>query len=134
MVCVCSVAQSCPALCDPTDCSLPCSSVHGIFPGKNTGVGCHSLLLGIFPTQGTNPGLHCRWILYQLSHKGSPVELQADSLPDKPKESQKGIHTTTGKTIPLIRGITPVFLPGKIPWTEEPGRLQSTGSQRVGCD
>ena len=40
---------------------------------KNTGVGSHSLLQGIFPTQGSNPGLpHCRQILYQLSHKGSP--------------------------------------------------------------
>ena len=40
---------------------------------KNTGVGCHSLLQGIFPTQGLNPGLkHCRRILYQLSHQGSP--------------------------------------------------------------
>ena len=39
-------------------------------PGKNTGVGCHALLQGIFPTQGSNPGLpHCRWILYHLSHK-----------------------------------------------------------------
>ena len=62
-------AQSCPTLCDPIDCSLPGSSVHGIFPGKNTGVGCHSLLQEIFPNQGSNPGLpHCRWILYQLSH------------------------------------------------------------------
>ena len=43
-------------------------------PGQNTGVGSCSLLLGIFPTQGLNPGLlHCRQILYQLSHKGSPV-------------------------------------------------------------
>ena len=40
---------------------------------KNTGVGSLSLLQGIFPTQGLNPGLlHCRRILYQLSHKGSP--------------------------------------------------------------
>ena len=38
------------------------------FPGKNTGVGCHFFLQGIFPTQGLNPGLpHCRWILYHLS-------------------------------------------------------------------
>ena len=43
-------------------------------PGKNTGVGCHALLQGIFPIQGSNPGLpHCRRILYQLSHQGSPV-------------------------------------------------------------
>ena len=42
-------------------------------PGQNTGVGNLSLLQGIFPTQGSNPGLpHCRRILYQLSHQGSP--------------------------------------------------------------
>ena len=42
-------------------------------PGQNTGIGNFSLLQGIFPTQGSNPGLlHCRWTLYQLSHKGSP--------------------------------------------------------------
>ena len=42
-------------------------------PGQNTEVGTLSLLQGIFPTQGLNPGLpHCRQILYQLSHKGSP--------------------------------------------------------------
>ena len=41
------------------------------FPGKNTGVGCHFLLQGIFPTQGLNPGLpHCRQALYSLSHRG----------------------------------------------------------------
>ncbi|KAI4547702.1 hypothetical protein MJG53_000534 [Ovis ammon polii x Ovis aries] len=44
------VAKSCPTLSDPMDCSLPDSSVHGDSPGKNTGVGCHSLLQGIFPT------------------------------------------------------------------------------------
>ena len=38
------VAQSCPTLSDPMDCSPPGSSVHGIFPGKSTGVGCHCLL------------------------------------------------------------------------------------------
>ena len=61
------VAQSCPTLCDfglysPYNC-----------PGQNTRVGSLSLLQGIFPTQGLNPGLpHCRWILYQLSHQRSP--------------------------------------------------------------
>ena len=48
--------QLCPTLCDPTDCSPPGSSVHGGSPDKNTGVGCHALLLGIFPTQGWKPG------------------------------------------------------------------------------
>ena len=42
-------------------------------PGKNTGVGCHFLLQGIFPTQGSNVGLpHCGQILHHLSHQGSP--------------------------------------------------------------
>ena len=41
---------------------------------KNTGIGCHALLQGIFPTWELNLGLlHCRWILYQLSHQGSPL-------------------------------------------------------------
>ena len=49
--------QSCPTLCDPMDCSPPDSSVHGDSPGKNTGVACHALLQGIFPTQGLNSRL-----------------------------------------------------------------------------
>ena len=41
-------------------------------PGQNTGVGCHSLLQGIFPTKGSNPGLlHCRQMLYHVGHQGS---------------------------------------------------------------
>ena len=44
------------------------------FPGKNTGVGRHFLLQGIFPTQGSNPGLlHCRQTIYCLSHQGFPA-------------------------------------------------------------
>jgi len=59
------------------DCSLPGSSVHGDSPGKNTGVGCHALLQGIFPTQGSNLGLpYCRQILYCLSYQGSPRILE----------------------------------------------------------
>ena len=55
---------------------------HGLYsswnsPGQNTGVGSLSLLQGIFPTQGSNPGLPpCRQILYQLNHKGSPRILE----------------------------------------------------------
>ena len=63
---------SCPTLCNLIYCSPPGSPVHGDSPGKNTGVGCQALLQGIFPTQGSNPDLlHCRWILYHLSHQGS---------------------------------------------------------------
>ena len=70
---LCLVIQSCPALCNPMDCSLPGSSVHGDSPDKNTGMACQALLQGIFPTQGSNPSLlHCRQILCRLSHQGSP--------------------------------------------------------------
>ena len=63
------VAQLCPTLCGLMDYIAPWNS-----PGQNTGVGRLSLLQGIFPTQGSNPGLlHCRWILYQLSQKGSQI-------------------------------------------------------------
>ena len=70
------VAQSCPTL---WTCWLytPWNS-----PGQNTGVGSLSLLRGSFPTQGLNPDLpHCRWILYQLSHKGSPRILEWVAYP-----------------------------------------------------
>ena len=52
-------------LCNPMACNPPGSSVPGDSPGKNAGVGCHALLQGIFPTQGSNPGLpHCRRIFF----------------------------------------------------------------------
>ena len=79
---LCLVSQSCPILCDPMDCTLPDSSVHGASPGKNNGVGCHALLQEIFATQGSNPGLvHCRQILYHLSHQGSPTTLEWVAYP-----------------------------------------------------
>ena len=59
--CMCSVVLLCLTLCEPVDCTLPGSSAHVIFSGKNSGVGCHFLLQGIFLTQESNPGLlHCR--------------------------------------------------------------------------
>ena len=51
--------QSCPTACSTMDCSLPGSSVHGDSLGKITEVGCHALLQGVFPTQGSNPCLLC---------------------------------------------------------------------------
>ena len=72
------VPQSCLTLCDPMDNS----------PGQNTGVGSFSLLQGIFPTQGLNPGIpHCKGILYQLSHKGSPRILEWVSFPFSSRSS-----------------------------------------------
>ena len=65
----CVAVKSCLTLCDPTDCSLPRLLCAWDSPGKNTGVGCHSLLQGIFLTLGWKPRL-LRW--------------QADSLPSEP--------------------------------------------------
>ena len=63
--------------CNPINCSTPGSSVNGISPGKKTRVGCHFFLQGIIWTQGSNLRLlHCRWILYQLSHQGSPINME----------------------------------------------------------
>ena len=80
-MCVCArarlVAQSCPTLWPHIP---PCYSVYGNSPGKNTRVGCHVLLQGIFSTQGSNPGLlYCRQIIYHLSHQGSPKIPQSSS-------------------------------------------------------
>ena len=58
-------------------------------PGQNTGVGNLSLIQGIFPTQQSNPGLpHCRRILYQLSHQGSPRILERVAYPFSSGSSQ----------------------------------------------
>ena len=67
---------------------------HGLYrqwisPGQSTGVGNCSLLQGIFPTQGSNPGLpHRKWILYQLSYKGSPRILEWVAYPFSNRSSQ----------------------------------------------
>ena len=88
------VAQSCLTLYNPID--SPRSS-----PGQNIGVGSLSLLQGIFPTQGSNPGLlHCRRILYQLSHKGSP-KYRINISDTLSHYQRRQLHPT------------PVLLPGK---------------------
>ena len=89
------VAQSCLTLCIPMD-----YTVHGMHlcpfssPGQNTGVGSCSLLQGIFPTQGSNPGLPCcRRILYQLSHQGSPRILSGSPIPSPGALPDPGIES-----------------------------------------
>ena len=75
--------------CESESCSVVSDSFqpHELYspwnsPGQNSGDGNLSLLQGIFPTQGLNPGLlHCRWILYQLSHNGSPRILEWGAYP-----------------------------------------------------
>ena len=77
-------------------CSVVSDSLrlHGLYspwnsPGQNTAVGSLSLLQGIFPTQGLNPGLlHCRQILYHLSRKGSPRILEWVAYPFSCESSQ----------------------------------------------
>ena len=65
------VTQSFLILCNPMDCSLPGSSVHGISQARILEWVAIPFIQGIFLTQGSNLGLlHCRQILYQLSHKG----------------------------------------------------------------
>ena len=86
------VTPSCLTLSDPMDCSPPGSSVRGILQAR-TGLGCHSLLQGIFPSQGLNLGLrHCRRTLY----------------PSKPPEFLKKLKMETpyDPAIPLL-GIYP---------------------------
>ena len=136
---------------------------HGLYrwnsPGQNTGVGSLSLLHGIFTTQELNPGLpHCRWILYQLSHKGSPKILEWVAGPFSSGSSwprnQTSVSCIAGRffTNWAIRealenddrkklqkriffyenSFYGSFYGWVIPGTEEPGGLPSVGSHRVG--
>ena len=95
------VTQLCLTLCDPMD-SLD----------QNTRVGNLSLLQGIFPTQGLNPSIpHCKWILYQLSHQGSPRILEWVAYPFSSGSSQPRNRTR----VSCIAGgfFTNWALPGK---------------------
>ena len=108
------VAQLCPALCDPLDCSLPGSSVHGILQ-PILGVGCNFLGLGIFQTQGSNLGLpHWRQILYHLSHQGkSHVNIISSK---NPKSHQYIFYIKHGNTLRYDSslGKTPLHLSIKL--------------------
>ena len=122
---LCLVAQLCPTLCNPMDCSTPGSSVHADSPGKNTGVGCHALLQEIFPTHGSSPGLlYCRQILYQLSHQGSPsacltklkswVPFKHDAM--REHDTWAGLRPQKSKPLPghpRVRGQTQTVISSK---------------------
>ena len=112
---LCLAAQSCLTLCNPMDCCPPGSSVHGESLGKNTKVGCHTLLQRIFPTQGSNPGLpHCRQILYHLSYQGSPLLLIQSIIKHTPEvETIKDIfkfHISRKPNIFFLHPVDCVFL------------------------
>ena len=102
-LCLCLVTHLCLTLWDPLDWSLLGSCVRGDSAGKNTGVGSHALLQGIFPTQGLNSGLpNFRQIIYHLSHQGRPWILEwiaypfskGSSRPRNEPESAAGFFTS----------------------------------------
>ena len=108
----CRVVPEClvvSTLCDPLDYSPPGSSVHGVFPGKNTGPGCHFLLQRIFPTQGSNPCLlcllHCRQIIYHWATREALRDTQVPSYPLQAKTS-----------LSFFQGPSQVATPTTMPW------------------
>ena len=118
------------------------------FPGKNTGVGCHFHLQRGFPTQGLNSGLpHYRQILYHLNHRGN-IPLWLFEYWEFPHSNHSAIQVSS-YTLPVLspflrwQAVLLVYklstphsstLAWKTPWMEEPGRLQSMESLRVGHD
>ena len=139
---------------------------HGLYspwnsPGQNTGVGRHSLLQGIVPTQGSSPGLpHCRPILYQLNHQGNPRILEWVVFPPPGDLRDPGMEShllhyrwilylwATGEAqageeddrgwdgwMASLTQWTWVWASSRSWWwTGKPGVLQSMGSQRVRHD
>ena len=92
------------------------TTTHGLYspwnsPGQNTGVGSCFLLQDIFPTQGSNPGLpHCRRILHQLSHKGSPRILQWVAYPLSSGFPDPGIPALQADSLPTELSGKPSFI------------------------
>ena len=83
------------------------------FPGKSTGVGCHFLLQGIFPTQESNPGpLHCRQILYRLSYSSAT----AKSLQSCPTLCNPIDSSPPGSPVPGILQARPDILECEVKW------------------
>ena len=134
-------------LATPMDCSLPGYSVHGIFQARVLEWVSYFLLQGIFLTQGSTPGLlHCTHTLYPLSHQGeldhsalfkqsSQSSLVAQMVNNLPA-TQETWDWSLGQKDPPEKGMAAQssILAWTTPWTEEPGRLPSMGSQRVGQD
>ena len=113
------VAQSCPTLCDPMDCSLPGSSVHGIFQARV--LEWVAISFSRTATQTFVSVSTCTWaslVAQRVKRLPEMRETWVQSLgQEDPLEKDKATHSGT--------------LAWKIPWTEKPGRLQSMGSQRA---
>ena len=117
-------------LYDPMDCSPPGSSVHGNFPGKNIGVGCHFLLEGIFPTQWSNPHLlHWQGDSWPLNHsdftiKDLTMQRKISNLLEE--ESYRSVRHTF--TLASVSKIAPLSLshPWQLPHTSNSSSSFST--------
>ena len=155
------VAQPCPALSDPLDCSPLGSSVHGILQARILEGFAHALLQEIFPTQGSNPCLYIYCIgkraLFHWHHLGSPSVSYQDL-----KDANEGVGEQTelgmiklhfkqlctsrfqpeesscwyfgGFPLEKEMATHSIVLAWRIPGTGEPGGLPSMGSHRVGHD
>ena len=115
---------------------------HGLYspwdsPGQNTGVGSLSLLQGIFPTQGANPGLpHCRRILQQLSHKGSPRILEWVTFPFSSRSSwprnRTRVSCIAGYSLPAeLSGKHTEKQEGLLQWTMQRNRGKQQNGKRL---
>ena len=105
------VTKSCPTLVTP--CTVTWDqqgSSPWDFPSKDSGMGCHSLLQGIFSTLGLNPDLlHCRRILYHLSHQGSCCSYRTEASISLLSVSWGPLLVTAGHPHSLGLGLSPVF-------------------------
>ena len=129
---LCLVTQWCPTLWDPMDCSSPVSSVHVILKAKIVAW----VAIPFSKGSSLSPAApDCKWIHYHLSHLGSPNPrwLSAKESADQCKRCRKCSFNSFIRKIPWRRKWqpTPVFLPRKIPWMEEPGGPKSIGLQRA---
>ena len=124
------VAQSCLTLSDPMDCSLPGSSVHGIFQARVLEWVANAGDPNSIPGSGSSTG---EGISYLLQYSWASLVAQLVKNPPVTRESWV---RSRGWEDPLEKEMAPhsSTLAWKIPWTEEPGGLQSMGSQRVGHD
>ena len=103
LVLAAKLLQSCPTLCDPIDGSPPGSPVRGILQARILEVGCHALLQGIFPTQGSNSGLlHCRQISLPAEPPGKPEWLLEAIKNEDPGERSQPADTLSYPSDPCV--------------------------------
>ena len=100
---VCSISQSSLTLCDPMDCSLQGSFVHGILQAKDTGVGCHFFLQGIFPTQGLNSSPELAGRFFSMEPPGKPWRKRTGEIIRRKGERDVKTEAEIGVTWPQAK-------------------------------